>query len=52
MAQPFVGQGIVPKPEFILLIPGAWPPDSLNALVYLKLSIAVYFLYRINKPSI
>ena len=43
MAQLSVGQGIMPKLEFFLLIPGVWPSDSLNAVVYLKFSLVVYF---------
>jgi hypothetical protein len=43
MAQLLVGQGIVPKLEFNLIIPGAWPPESLDVVVYIKLSVAVYF---------
>lgn len=43
MAQLFVGQGIVPKLEFILLIPGAWSLNLLNSLVYLKLIIVVNY---------
>lgn len=43
MAQFFAGHGIVPILEIILLFPGAWVPGSVNAVVYLKLSPAVYF---------
>ena len=43
MAQLSVGQGIMPKFDFFFFIPGAWLSDSLNAEVYLKLSLAVHF---------